>query len=247
MSSARASLSPVLFADPVIRAIPVVEDGSPLVDLRRSPVRVVDAAPTLPLGDRRGRMPLGPVRQDVRSLPAPRHSVHTLVRATVAERLATADADLPRGVHLLVVEGLRPMSSQVAIYDAYRRLLSTQQPLLGPDEIDVLASRFVAPPSMAPHVSGAAVDLTLVGPEGPLDLGTPIDATPEESDGACFFDSPRVSASARRHRDLLAAVLGGVGLVNYPTEWWHWSFGDRYWAHVAGHPSAIHGPVDPPG
>jgi len=26
------------------------------------------------------------------------------------------------------------------------------------------------------------------------------------------------------------AVLAGAGLVNYRTQWWHWSFGDRYWA-----------------
>lgn len=245
MSPDHASLSaPVLLADPVIQAIPVVEDGSPLVDLRQSPVRVVGDAPSLPLADRRGRMPLGPVPADVSSQPTPRPSLHTFVRATVAERLAAADADLPPGVHLLVVEGLRPLSSQLAIHDGYRRLLGAQQPSLGPDEVDVLASRFVAPPAVAPHVSGAAVDLTLAGPDGPLDLGTPIDATPEESDGACFFDSSRVSAAARYRRDLLADALGGVGLVNYPTEWWHWSFGDRYWAHVSDHPFAIHGTID---
>jgi D-alanyl-D-alanine dipeptidase len=31
-----------------------------------------------------------------------------------------------------------------------------------------------------------------------------------------------------------AAALDGAGLVNYPPEWWHWSFGDRYRAMVTG-------------
>ena len=49
-----------------------------------------------------------------------------------------------------------------------------------------LTSRFVSPVDVAPHVAGAAVDLTLVDVCGEeLDLGTPIDATPEESDGRC--------------------------------------------------------------
>jgi D-alanyl-D-alanine dipeptidase len=38
-------------------------------------------------------------------------------------------------------------------------------------------------------------------------------------------------------------VLSAQGLVNYPTEWWHWSYGDRYWALVTGAPHAPYGPI----
>ncbi|MFI7067383.1 M15 family metallopeptidase [Kribbella sp. NPDC050124] len=107
----------------------------------------------------------------------------------------------------------------------------------------MLASRFVSPVEVAPHVAGAAVDLTLIGAHGPLDLGTPIDATPEQSSGACFFDAANISREARTNRMLLADVLTAAGLVNYPTEWWHWSFGDRYWAYVEDRPNAIYGPA----
>jgi D-alanyl-D-alanine dipeptidase len=34
--------------------------------------------------------------------------------------------------------------------------------------------------------------------------------------------------------------------VNYPTEWWHWSHGDRYWALLTGAEAALYGPVDAP-
>jgi D-alanyl-D-alanine dipeptidase len=43
---------------------------------------------------------------------------------------------------------------------------------------------------------------------------------------------------------VLATALGGAGLVNYPTEWWHWSYGDRYWALLAGSAQAVYGPCD---
>ena len=43
---------------------------------------------------------------------------------------------------------------------------------------------------------------------------------------------------------LLARVLCREGLVNYPTEWWHYSFGDRYWALATGAAAALYGPVD---
>ena len=28
----------------------------------------------------------------------------------------------------------------------------------------------------------------------------------------------------------MSRALSTAGFVNYPTEYWHWSYGDRYWA-----------------
>lgn len=166
-----------------------------------------------------------------------------LARESVADRLAMADAFLPAGVRLHVVEGLRPVESQQEIYDSYRAELEQLHPGISDHDVHVLASRFVSPVEVAPHVAGAAVDLTLIGAHGPLDLGTPIDATPEQSNGACFFDAANISREARTNRALLADVLTAAGLVNYPTEWWHWSFGDRYWAYLENRAHAIFGPA----
>ncbi len=102
----------------------------------------------------------------------------------------------------------------------------------------------MAPPNVAPHVSGAAIDLTLMDDRGePLDMGTAINATPEDSAGACYFAAGNIARLARHHRNVLATALAQAGLVNYPTEWWHWSYGDRYWAFTTGRPAAIYGPV----
>lgn len=40
---------------------------------------------------------------------------------------------------------------------------------------------------------------------------------------------------------MLGEALSAAGLVNYPTEWWHWSYGDRYWALQTGAPAALYG------
>ncbi|MBC2931829.1 M15 family metallopeptidase [Nocardioides sp. zg-1228] len=166
------------------------------------------------------------------------------VRRGLADRLAHARRDLPPGIAIRVVEGHRSVADQRSIVAAYATEVRAAHPEAGPDEVRRLTSRFVAPVDVAPHVAGAAVDLTLVDACGDdLDLGTPIDATPEQSDGACYFAAAGIGADARAHRDLLARVLGGAGLVNYPTEWWHWSFGDRYWALVTGAGAATYGPA----
>ena len=44
-------------------------------------------------------------------------------------------------------------------------------------------------------------------------------------------------------RKALANAFESAGLVNYPTEWWHWSYGDRYWALATGAEHAVYGPV----
>lgn len=167
-----------------------------------------------------------------------------LVRHGLAARLALARELLPPGLALRVVEGHRSVADQEAIIAHYSAEVCAARPGISAVDLDRLTSRFVAPVAVAPHVAAAAVDLTLVDACGDeLDLGTPIDATPEQSGGRCYTAAVDISAEARAHRDLLAATLGSVGLVNYPTEWWHWSYGDRYWALVTGAPAALHGPV----
>ncbi|MEU7872006.1 M15 family metallopeptidase [Dactylosporangium sp. NPDC049140] len=167
-----------------------------------------------------------------------------LVRRELAARLGTARAALPAGVHLRVVEGYRPAYRQQAIIERYSAELRAVRPDIGEPELHTLTSRYVAPLAVAPHVAGAAVDVTLADASGrELDLGTAIDATPEASGGRCYFAAEGISREARANRDLLARVLGREGLVNYPTEWWHYSYGDRYWALATDAVVALYGPV----
>jgi D-alanyl-D-alanine dipeptidase len=199
----------ILLSDARVSAVPVIDNGEPLV--RLDP----DISPN--------RSP---------------------VRAGLAERLRSAHRELPAGVGLRVVEGHRSSADQQAIIRAYAAEVCAARPGISGAELAALTSRFVAPLEVAPHVAGAAVDLTLVDACGDeLDLGTPIDATPEQSDGRCYFAAAGIGADARAHRDLLATVLGTAGLVNYATEWWHWSYGDRYWALMTGAAHALYGPV----
>lgn len=200
---------------------------------------------TILLSDPRVRaVPVVECGEPLVRLPHDLSPAGALVRAGLAERLLAADARLPLGVRLRVVEGFRPLEQQQSIIASYAAQLMALHPGLVGVELERLTSRFVAPLDVAPHVAGAAVDLTLVDVCGEeLDLGTAIDATPEQSDGRCWFAADGIGPDARAHRELLAEVLGEQGLVNYPTEWWHWSFGDRYWALVTGAQDALYGPL----
>ncbi|MFI7125428.1 M15 family metallopeptidase [Nonomuraea sp. NPDC050153] len=208
----------VLISDPRVTAIPVRECGEPLADVR------------------------GRLRLDTRL--ADDEGAYAHLRSGLLDRLERAERSLPDGFHLLVVEGYRPIATQRQIFDTYRAELHTTFPEISPDESYIAASRYVSPVEVAPHTAGAAVDLTLCDPDGvEHDMGTQVNDNPEQSDGACYTGAPNISADARSHRKLLAAALEPVGLVNYPTEWWHWSYGDRYWAMSTGFPHAHYGPI----
>ncbi|MCW2506461.1 MAG: dipeptidase [Actinomycetia bacterium] len=213
----------ILLSDPRVAAVPADDCGEELTDLRQ-------------IGDLFANDSNGG------------HScTSTLVRKELATRLLDAQSRLPDGIRLLVAEGYRDLARQGAIFEEYEALLRHAHPDWPGARVLTETSKFVAPIGVAPHSTGGAVDLTLCAPDGAeLDMGTPLDATPEASGDACFTAAERISARARENRQLLSGVLAGVGLVNYPTEWWHWSYGDRYWALLTGAPAAIYGPVTLP-
>lgn len=76
------------------------------------------------------------------------------------------------------------------------------------------------------------------------DCPTRVNASPEESDGACYTDAPGLSDRAHTNRATPGRALAAAGTVPYRTERWHWSFGDWYWALLTQRPAALYGPVE---
>ncbi len=127
----------VLISDPSVRVIAVQECGEPLVDLR------------------------GTLLVDTRRADEHGHFAHT--RQGVAERLIQADRALPKGDQAPDRRGLPATEPATwSIFDAYRREeLQRLTPGLTDMEADTLASRYVSPLEVAPHVRVALlVDLT---------------------------------------------------------------------------------------
>ncbi|MFF6782532.1 M15 family metallopeptidase [Streptomyces sp. NPDC012510] len=210
----------ILMSDPEVARVPVQDCGEPLVDLRELPFVVVDSRQADPEG------------------------AYAHLREGVAWRLARAARLLPDGLRLLVTEGYRPLALQIEYFERYAAELRLAHPDWPEEHLHIQTSRSLSPPEIGPHVAGAAVDLTLCTAAGAeLDMGTRLDASPEESDDACYTDAPNISDTARHNRRVLSAALTTAGLVNYPTEWWHWSYGDRYWALMTGAPNALYGPA----
>jgi len=74
------------------------------------------------------------------------------------------------------------------------------------------------------HSRGATLDLTLAacrrGSCQPLDMGTEFDLF----DPRAHTDSPEATPAQRANRQKLLRAMAAEGFVNYPMEWWHFTF-----------------------
>ena len=166
----------------------------------------------------------------------------------MAEKLCQANRNLPDGYRLTIIEGWRAPYIQRRMYQAVRARFQTLHPDWSETQLTRTVNRFSAPLNKQvppPHTTGGAVDLMLADSDGnALDHTSPFD--PYDPHSASFIASG-LSDTARKHRDILAKALLSTGITNYPSEFWHWTYGDQGWAYRGGHPNALYGAITPPG
>lgn len=162
-------------------------------------------------------------------------------RKSIGEKLTQAQALLPGGLKLLIKEAHRPMWVQKSFWDGYFSFLKNKFPEWSDLQIYEECSILNAPLDVAPHTTGGAIDLTIIDSKGTwLDMGTDFNASPLETKRATYTEAQNISEGAKENRKILVDVMTKVGFVNYPTEWWHWSYGDKYWALMTGNAHAIY-------
>ncbi|MBU0647777.1 hypothetical protein KJ855_01200, partial [Patescibacteria group bacterium] len=92
------------------------------------------------------------------------------------------------------------------------------------------------------HLTGGAIDLTLYDVRNKRLM-------PMESSKLTFVENSMTKQTElpnyiKRNRELLQRVMKEVGFVNYPREYWHWSYGDVRWARIMGKKRAIYGVIN---
>lgn len=140
------------------------------------------------------------------------------LRSDAARALADAQTDARRrGFTLLVYDCYRPQRAVDAFVRWSRDPDQSTKAKYYPrvDKKSLFARGYIARRSS--HSTGLAVD---IGVEG-WDFGSPFDYFDRRS-----WTKTRVTAQARAHRDTLVALMRRHGFVNYPREWWHFTFGD---------------------
>lgn len=218
----------VLISDPAVLAIPIIENNDKTVNLKDT--------------------------KDLAYKPAPQDKEiaanYTIVRKEVYRRLLLAQSFLPKGMKLRIQGGYRSIASQKKLFDNMQHITKQQYPHLSKEERFKKATEMFSPvknfdgsTNVPAHSTGGAVDIIITDMKGdvvalgPSQLKECLSITTS----LCYIHSTSVSAAAKKNRQILFDVMTKAGFVNYFTEWWHWSYGDRYWAYVKKEPHAIYG------
>lgn len=131
-----------------------------------------------------------------------------------------------QGLKLLVYELYRDANTQEQMRQKQIQLLKDSCPELSDNEIKNMVDKRVSAYGGG-HQTGGAVDLTICKQDGvPLDMGTNY----LEFDKNTETHSKCLTQEQFNNRQLLIHLMTEEGFVNYPAEWWHFSYGDKMWA-----------------
>lgn len=216
-----------LIADEVILNVDICDNGEALVDIRKL-----------------GGVYIGP------SPEIDNNQDYTYMRLSVYQRLLHAQKLLPKGIYFCLYEAFRSLALQKLLFDERFKRIQEQHPEM--NELGWFAEtiRLVSPvvnldgsQNIPPHATGGAIDVYLVDADGfPLDMGMhPRDWMEDVSGVLSETLSKVITKEAQENRNLMSYALSEAGFINYPTEFWHWSYGDRYWAYMTQAPFAIYG------
>lgn len=216
-----------LISDPVVLAIPIHDNQDTWVDLTKQQTINYGTSPEIP-----------------------DNKDYTWLRKTVYEKLMMAQKNLPSDLHFCLYEGYRSLSLQKLIFEKHFSNVKKRHPEWSLEQAFLYTTQLVSPvinldssPNVPPHSTGAAIDVYLIDNQGQVvDMGIhPKDWLTDKEGALSLTNSQLISSIARKNRQIMSAALTAVGFVNYPTEYWHWSYGDRYWAHAKKKSYAVYG------
>ena len=220
----------IYIADPEILAIPVQECNEAFIDVKE-----------------KTEILYGPIPECEAT-----KDCYTKMRTTVFQKLCAAQKDLPHGWRFRLYEGFRSLAVQQMLFDYEYARVKQRIPNADPKEIFHETTRLVSPvinvdgsKNVPPHNTGAAVDVEIINADGKLvDMGMIVAETWNVDPEICMTECTSISDTARQNRKILYDVMYAHDFINYPTEWWHFSYGDRYWAYHKKQAHAIYGSAD---
>ena len=164
------------------------------------------------------------------------------LRKTVYEKLKEAQKHLPNNYYFKILSAFRSLDEQQKLWDAKYSLMRSRYLNLPEDEIIKKTRAVCADPrhGFGGHQTGGAIDISLCDNQGKdYQMGTQY----SENNGKTKTKSKKLSIMERKNRYILINALTKVGFVNYPAEWWHFSYGDRLWAAYANKNKCFYGAV----
>ncbi len=162
------------------------------------------------------------------------------VREGAFDRLQQAVDRLPDHWGIVVKAGFRPYEVQVAVLNAFIRESRTRHVGWSDEQHLEHARVFVSDPRVVcpPHVTGGAIDIDVRDKRtgAYIDMGCPPNTDSEIS----FLHSDLVTSEQHENRMVLLRAMLTAGFAPNPHEWWHYQYGETYWAAFYGYEATLY-------
>jgi D-alanyl-D-alanine dipeptidase len=167
-----------------------------------------------------------------------------LIRKSVYDLLVNASKNLPDNYKILVVTAYRPLWMQKKLYRRRFWQMAKKYPfkmIFNYSQWIREVGKYTSPPGGSSHQCGTAVDVTLLDNDNNrVDMGTTLTDFGEKVNTY----SIQISNEQKENRKILLEAMMKAGFINYPLEWWHFSYGDRMWAAYSEKTECFYGPIN---
>lgn len=216
----------LLISDPKILSIPAIDNKEELIDLKNQQIIAFGPSPEIP-----------------------NNSNYTKMRKTIYDKLLIAQSLLPRDLRFCIYEAYRSLDLQQKLFKNRFNLIKNEHQNWSNEEIFLETTKLISPvvnldgsKNIPPHSTGAAIDIYLINNKNyAVDMGIETKNWMQDIDGSISAtNSSKITQEAKEYRNIMSNVLEEVGFVNYYTEYWHWSYGDKYWAYYKKEANAFY-------
>ncbi len=166
------------------------------------------------------------------------------VRQSVAKMLNRAQSFLPPGIRLMVRDAWRPVAVQRQLFLNWKSKFRRLYPKWSEKKIESIVSKYAVPPEdkiPSGHLTGGALDVTLCfNAKRRLPMKTKKLSFKEQTATTSIKKLPE---SIVKNRRILLGAMTKAGFSNLPREWWHFSYGDYWWAKRTGARSTLYNKI----
>jgi D-alanyl-D-alanine dipeptidase len=226
MSQAFAENEIISLINPEVLAIPIQECHDPMIDLQGQDKIRFGGSPEIP-----------------------NNTDYTKIRKQVYLKIIEAQNRLPKELRFCLYEGYRSLGLQRQLFENRYQELHAKYSSWDHKKLFLETAKLVSPVinldgfhNIPPHSTGGAIDIYLINDSGEIvDMGIEVAQWMNDTDGSISkTSSEKISQEAKHYRKILSDALEKSDFVNYPGEYWHWSYGDRYWAYQKNKGFAIY-------
>lgn len=155
-----------------------------------------------------------------------------LVRFELVEKIERISKKLGKQGKILIIRSVwRSFEYQLLLRQNRFAILQEEYPDKSTSQINEMITLFIAPHTLSMHATGGAVDALIfdIKKDEVLDFGTNNGLTINLNE-KCYPYHPDISSIAKKNRTLLIHLFEKEGFVVDAKEYWHFDYGNAYWA-----------------